>query len=697
MLADFRLTAASVIISNLPHIACHTSDMRHMNHIAELCEQYSLLIVLNYLATRYGLPLCSEAIKKDPALMQVPLLSWPSLADRYPLHLHEVFPELFKISDQLYPLLEQSFPAELELAGELHQQSLEAPLVIDESNKPYIDRSSDNRSNGEFYTPAWVADYAFEEWFKANSDVFFRRLKKSSELDYKSFPKIFDPACGTGNFLLASMRQAAKADLAASEFKSFLENSIYGKDIDGRALEIAKLLLIVYLGQYFKNEPEKIFLDLVESSLNALDRHMKLSDSLLESLCLDSELSEPDFDLVISNPPYISFGSRDQQCISKEWQQLLKRRFPASSEYKIRFTSIFQEIGIELLKSQNSQCIFLVPDAFLTGSYYARLRQLIISNAELKAFSELPENTIAGATVGRWCLAHYGRKKTGGTAEFISLASINRLGNELEVRRFEMPGLAFISKDRQRFQLVFSKEDLEILELCKNYAFLKEQLKGHTGIRARQGQKSILANKQNGPAFRPGLISGAELSPFKIDWQGNFIEIIPEKLFAGGFDPDLVSNPKVLVRQTGDSLVAAADFSGLYHLNNVHSFVPLIAPGRRHEQVYYYTSILNSSFFRYFYGLKTREQKRALAQIDIETVEHLPLPSAEMSLKAEINELGRSLSYDAAAKKIEIEKQSAKNRKSIESDPMRQELNRLVFKLFALPEYLQEHIMNSFC
>ena len=669
-IAEFRLTAARVILGNLPHIPLCTSDMRDMADMAELCEQYSLLIALNWIATRYGFPVCAESMRSESVSAQFPLLSWASLANRYPLSLDFVLPDLAEPSQALFELMDRTFPTYLELIGEIYQQVLSAPLAINDKHIPYIDLQSDARASGEFYTPAWVADNAFEQWLSARSANSLKPLNAENIASLYS-TRILDPSCGCGNFLLAAARLIYPASdgfqpASTNKLIKFVSDTLYGRDIDGRAIELTKILLTISALQQSSASARQLA-DLLAS----LDRNIRIWNSLLDSCAqTNSEL----FDLVITNPPYISFGARDQQRIASDWQAFLKARFPASSEYKLRFTSMFQEIGIELLKKEG-HCIFLVPDAFLTGSFYQRLRRLICQRVEIVGLTELNEGTISGATVGRWCLAHY--KKNDGlvSARKQNIVTLRSMGidSSEDYREFKLTEESLISKDKHRFQLLFSQEDLDIVNQFKDHPFLKECIRGHTGIRARNGQASIVAPQQLSKSHFPGLISGSELCAFNINWQGNFLEIVPERLFSGGFDPEIISNPKILVRQTGDRLIAAADDSGFYHLNNVHSFSPV---KRDLSSIYFYTCLLNSSFFLYFYRLKTREHKRALAQIDIETVEHMPLPKPDLSLENDLNKIGRVLSAPDCSNRSKLLK----------------EMDQLIYKLFEMHPRLQAHI-----
>ena len=111
----------------------------------------------------------------------------------------------------------------------------------------------------------------------------------------------------------------------------------------------------------------------------------------------------------------------------------------------------------------------------------------------------------------------------------------------------------------------------------------------------------------------------------------------PKLLWSGGFDPRVVKNDKILLRQTGDSLVANLDDEGFYHLNNMHAISPK-EPLDAYE-LKYLLALLNSKLMNYYYHLISLEFGRAMAQTDIETLELLPIKQSSKEQKDEIVEL----------------------------------------------------------
>ena len=144
---------------------------------------------------------------------------------------------------------------------------------------------------------------------------------------------------------------------------------------------------------------------------------------------------------------------------------------------------------------------------------------------------------------------------------------------------------------------------------------------GRTGVRALIGQKNIISKEKKSKTWQKGLISGGQIIKYKISYEGDYINIDPKLLNKGGWDYEVIHNPKLLLRQTGDSLTAAIDYDGLYHLNNIHSF----APNTKELDILYLLALINSKLFDFYYKTITLEANRIMAQTDIETLESLPI------------------------------------------------------------------------
>lgn len=102
------------------------------------------------------------------------------------------------------------------------------------------------KSQGIYYTPDYIVNYIVEN----TVGVLLNKCRTISEVEKI---RVLDPACGSGSFLIRVFDEFLKHyrridDKPLLEFetrKSILQNNIYGVDLDERAIEIAKLNLLV--------------------------------------------------------------------------------------------------------------------------------------------------------------------------------------------------------------------------------------------------------------------------------------------------------------------------------------------------------------------------------------------------------------------------------------------------------------------
>lgn len=632
----YRLRCAEEIVCNIGQL--------DTDYAAELCEQYVMRIFLNWLATKYGLPALNIDMQSvgGHALTSLEAGVWPP--DTYPLQSLFSTETECALRDFGFALLDKSLPADLHLAGELYQQSIRAPLRVESSRHVSILTLKERSTSAEFYTPPWVVSFCF------------------AQIKHKLVcSNIYDPACGSGNFLLGAL---SAATAFGADPQTFAATSIYGQDVDPRAVSLCRLLLFLKVAKESSHPPGR-----------------KLAEALRANIVVGDSTMSPTtekFDVVATNPPYISYGSRGQLTIASSQSALLRALYPQSSEYKIRLHSIFQELCLQAAKAEGD-VLLLLPDAYLTGSFYKKLRALITAEAEIVQIAELPRDTIREATVGNWCIAHYRKKAKGATGndKQTNPVIVCEVGSQGSVESSSaVPFDVFVSDDCLRFNIVKNPWDLELIRHLKQFPPLKESLTGHTGIRSRHGQKSIIASSRLTDRHRRGLVSGAQVLPFQSNWQGHWLNLEKKLLFAGGFDPEIVERPKLLMRQTADRIIAAADTQALYHLNNIHTFCP-----RKPDclsDLDAWVCVLNSNLFSYIYRLRSRECKRALAQIDIDMVESMPLPT--------MNGSARSLALAGKALR-----QPADTPRRCRENIMRA-VDRVVYDLYEVPEEIVLHI-----
>lgn len=124
--------------------------------------------------------------------------------------------------------------------------------VIGEVYEEYIGKELQKKS-GAYYTPEYIVDYIVE-------NTVGELLKDAKREEDIRKIKVLDPACGSGSFLIKTFdafmeayrqldvkkkRAATPGLFDRDRLISILRDNIYGVDIDARAVEIAKLNLLI--------------------------------------------------------------------------------------------------------------------------------------------------------------------------------------------------------------------------------------------------------------------------------------------------------------------------------------------------------------------------------------------------------------------------------------------------------------------
>jgi adenine-specific DNA-methyltransferase len=88
----------------------------------------------------------------------------------------------------------------------------------------------------------------------------------------------------------------------------------------------------------------------------------------------------------------------------------------------------------------------------------------------------------------------------------------------------------------------------------------------------------------------------------------------------------LFNAPKLVLRQTADTIYAAVDLIGYYCLNSI-----IIVQPKHTEYLKYYVGLLNSRLIRWLYRNLTQEQSRVFAEVKPINVRKLPIRKIDFS------------------------------------------------------------------
>ncbi len=196
-------------------------------------------------------------------------------------------------------------------------------------------------NKGIVYTPEYIVDYMI------NKTILFD--------DKINDKKIIDPSCGSGTFLLRSVYKAS--EIKNINLIHFVENNIFGIDIDQDSVDHTKFLLnllLVSLGY------DKDFIKL----------NIILADSLESNWMKEFNLSSK-FDYIIGNPPYIKI-----QSLNKDYLSHLSSIYSTMRSGSVNIFYAFIEMAEKMVSSQGAIC-FILPNNFLKIKSAKHLRAFL--------------------------------------------------------------------------------------------------------------------------------------------------------------------------------------------------------------------------------------------------------------------------------------------------------------------------------
>ncbi|SDY94278.1 Eco57I restriction-modification methylase domain-containing protein [Hymenobacter psychrophilus] len=308
--------------------------------------------------------------------------------------------------------------------------SLEPGRVVRIEDKPEV-----RKAGGVFYTPAYIVNHIV-------AATLGPRCADRTPQDVAKL-RVLDPACGSGSFLLGAYqylldwhlayyqahptaalppvpvsigKAGAKAPprrgggltpdgrLSSPVKRAILLNNLYGVDLDGQAVEVTKLSLLLKCLEGETSASIQHTLGL-ERVLPTIDQNIRVGNSLVETNFYDGEIDfAPDaektvkpfgwrdefvavfkqggFDVVMGNPPYVQVSN-----MPTEVAQYLQQHYSLTND----LYTLFLEKGMQLTHT-GGQLSFIVPSLFLKNVNSKNVRAYINTHCANFVFEQQGDN-----------------------------------------------------------------------------------------------------------------------------------------------------------------------------------------------------------------------------------------------------------------------------------------------------------------
>jgi predicted RNA methylase len=554
--------------------------------------------------------------------------------------------------------------------------------------------------------------------------------------------KILDPACGSGSFLIgayqylldwhrdryiedgpekwvkgrnAALCQVMRGEwrLTTAERKRILLTNIYGVDIDPQAVEVTKLSLLL---KVLEGENEETLANQIrlfhERALPDLGNNVKCGNSLIGPDFYDNQqlgffddeeryrvnvfdwkkeflevFNNGGFDAVIGNPPY-------GYMISREQQQYLAKHYE-HQDYQKDFYLLFLERYKFFIK-YNGLLGVIVSNTWLQSVTLRKIRQYLTSRYLWLRILCLQEKVFR-AIVDTHVLIFQRVDRLGKETGFLSVDfRLNGTISESHTLSWqEIPNtgdpINIIAKSEAHdlYDKV-QQMSLSLSRICRVFNGVKPFEKGK-GSPPQTDQ--VLKEK---PYVREGaapnkkwspLLRGSLIHRYTNLWNRDYwIQYGP--WLAAPRDPSIFEAPlKIVVRQTGDSIIGTLVEQGFIARNNLHVLLPEHNP----YNLRYVLGIMNSKLMDFIYTIMNPEKGEALAEVKKKHVEQLPIHGINFSDHADkthhdkmvtLVEQMLSLNKKLADAKTEHDRTNLQR----QIDATDRQIDQLVYELYGLTD-----------
>lgn len=246
----------------------------------------------------------------------------------------------------------------------------------------FLKESISTKNWGQFFTPIKVV----------------RAVNEMAEGELKDGMSICDPACGVGKFPLEFVKGNIDKlfELKNGKINSKVRIVGFDKGFDKdeqKTIILAKANMLIYFCELIKDNPEhtKEFAKLFNDSF------VLKTNSILGTL---SEPIENEYDLILTNPPYVTSGSSNlKEEIAKN--TILKNYYKVNG---MGVEGLFMEWIVKALKP-GGKAFIIVPDGIFNRQNDKRLREFILENCIIDAVVSLPLKTFFTTSKKTYILA----------------------------------------------------------------------------------------------------------------------------------------------------------------------------------------------------------------------------------------------------------------------------------------------------
>ena len=492
-------------------------------------------------------------------------------------------------------------------------------------------KTTKRKKDGVFYTPKYITKYIVEntvgtlckgkrEALNLQEEDYHALTKKKKKELFRNLEEyrkwllqitIIDPACGSGAFLNQSLEFLIAEHKWVSELEanifgssivfdvesSILENNLFGVDINEESVDIAKLSLWLRTAKKGRK-------------LNSLNNNIKCGNSLIDDKNIVGDkafnweqefpqiFDKGGFDVVIGNPPYVVYIK------SIVGDKIINNIFEKYSyaEYNPNTYALFSELGLKRLLKEGSELGFIIPNTWIDNKYFSKMRDGLyenkvrqIINLKNTAFAEVVETVILIV------------QKTKDKSSAVTVLSFFNENNTYEEA---------VPKERlKNASNPFTSKTNSIIDKLDTFTKLAQFAIVYRGLETRDNSKWISTEKSLDTQLP--ILLGRDVHKYETAYSGSYINFVKKEMKSNA-NEEFYKKDKILMRRTGNTIIADIDLTASFALKNLYLIIP------KGNCKYSILAQLNSRLLAYYHKMKTSGENKAFAQFKGEYIETFP-------------------------------------------------------------------------
>jgi adenine-specific DNA-methyltransferase len=332
------------------------------------------------------------------------------------------------------------------------------------------------------------------------------------------------------------------------------------------------------------------------------------------------------FDVVIGNPPYgVKFSSEKKKLYNALFEH---------QNYQLDSYLLFLEKGVQLVRA-GAIITYIIPNPWLTNLKLKKIRKYISNEVTVSEITHYMRK-VFDAVVDTEVVLLKKSKPNNNIVNIIIYQDKDKFDSRsIPQQKWQVlngePINIFLNKQTEKIIDRMKNNSILLVNICNAYAGMKPYEKGKgTPKQTREMVKNRVydASHKKNKLYRP-LLRGKDIVKYLIKWPIDRWIKFGVNLAAPRYGANFDAKEKIVIRQTGDSLIAALDTDQFVCMNNMH----VIHSKSNEFNLKYILGLINSNLLNFYYHSLNPEKGEALAEVKKENVEKLVIKKASETKK----------------------------------------------------------------